>query len=90
MVANLPGLTICDIWFQNAAIGIPLFLIMVDMNILVKAICSSMQTQNLQQHDLVAEHCITTSIILPILLYWRREITRVKRYYQDGIHIYAR
>ncbi len=68
MVANLPGVTICDIWFQNAAIGIPLFLIMVDMNILVRAICSSMQTENLQ-HDLVAEHCITASIILPILLY---------------------
>ena len=44
MVANLPGVTICDIWFQNVAIGIPLFLIMVDMNI-VRAICSSMQTQ---------------------------------------------
>jgi hypothetical protein len=27
---------------------------MVDMNILVRAICSSIQTQNLQQHDLVA------------------------------------
>jgi hypothetical protein len=53
------GVTICDIWFQNVAIGIPLFLIMVDMNILVRAICSSIQTQNLQQHDLVAEHCIT-------------------------------
>jgi uncharacterized membrane protein YhdT len=35
MASNLPGVTIFEIWFQNAAIGIPLFLIMVDMNILV-------------------------------------------------------
>ena len=45
MVANLPMVTICDIWFQNTVIGIPLFLIMADMNILVRAICSSIQSQ---------------------------------------------
>jgi hypothetical protein len=46
MVANLPVLTICDIWFQNAVIDIPLFLIKADMNIFIRAICSSIQTHN--------------------------------------------
>jgi len=62
MVANLPVVAIYDIWFQNAAIGIPWFLIMADMNILVRAIYSCIQTHNLQQHALVVEHCINYCI----------------------------
>jgi hypothetical protein len=86
----LPVVTICDIWFQNTAIGIPLFLIMADMNILVRASQSVLvyNHKNRQQHALVSEYCITAPIILPILPYQRREITRVKRYYQDVIPRY--
>ena len=90
MVANLPVVTIYDIWFQNAAIGIPWFLIMADMKIRVRAIYSCIQTHNLQQDALVVEHCITASIIVPIPLHQRHEITRVKRYYQDVIPRKAR
>ena len=77
-------------WFQNAAIGIPWFLIMADMNIRVRAIYSCIQTHNLQQDALVVENCITASIIVPIPLYQRHEITRVKRYHQDVIPRKAR
>jgi hypothetical protein len=45
---------------------------------------------NLQQDALVVEHCITASIIVPIPLHQRHEITRVKRYYQDVIPRKAR
>ena len=41
MVANLPMVTICDIVSKYCY----LFLIMADMNILVRAICSSIQSQ---------------------------------------------
>ena len=60
------------------------------MNILVRASQSVLvyNHKNRQQHALVSEYCITAPIILPILPYQRREITRVKRYYQDVIPRY--
>ena len=89
MVVNLPVVNIYEIWFQNAAIGITLFIIIAGMNILVRAIFSIVQTQNVQQHALVVEHCITASTILPILPYQRHEIARVKRYHHDVIPTYV-
>ena len=90
MVANLPVVNIYEKEFQNAAIGITLFLIIAGMtlNILVRAIFSIVQTQNLQ-HALVAEHCITSSTILPILPYQRHEIARVKRYHKEARYVTA-
>ena len=58
------------------------------MNTVIRAICSSIQTQTLQPHAVVAEYCVTSAIMLPMLLRQRREVTRVKRYYEDVIPKY--